>query len=242
MSIKSLIREEKFFHHFQPIYDLVNWRRFGYEALLRTKEFQNPEETFIAAKKQKQLYELDIRSIHKAVLTYRSAGFSRKDGYLFINIYPSTILNPSFPTFLNQIISNDSLKSQQIVLEISESEVINEFTILQEHILILKNEGFLIAIDDVGRGYSDFRTIIDLEPDIIKLDRYLANDLHKSKQKQSLVKLLLKYAEQNNSNIILEGIENESEMAMAKALGIKFGQGYVLGRPDALQRTVLTNV
>lgn len=238
LSIKSFIREEKFYHFFQPIYNLDGWNKLGYEVLLRSTVYPNPELTFEEAKKEKQLYELDSRSIHKAVLTYQSAGLTKKVGKLFLNILPSTILNPNFPSFINKIISDNCISSQQIVFEISESENIVEFDFFKKRVSELKKQGFLIAIDDIGRGYSNFKSIIELEPDYLKLDRYFAQGLHLSEEKQTVISFFLTYCKQFKSQLILEGIEEEAEMAAAKAIGVPIAQGYIFGKPALLQESV----
>lgn len=237
MSIVSFIREEQFYHFFQPICNLENWGKVGYEVLLRSNKYPNPEYTFQEAQKEKQLYELDSRSIHKAIMTYHSAGLSKKEGFLFLNVFPSTILNQNFLSFLNQITEN-FVRGQQIVLEISETEIIDDFEVFKDKILSLKQQGILIAVDDIGKGYSNFKSIIELEPDYLKLDRYFAKDLHVSKQKQSVVKNFISYCQENDSSLILEGIENEKDLAIAKVLGISMGQGYILGKPALIKQSV----
>lgn len=205
----------------------------GYEVLLRSEVYSNPEQAFQAARKRKQLYELDSRSIHKAVRTYQSTGNSQNESQLFLNILPSTILNPMFPSFLDTIIimKDKQLHRQQIVLEISESEIIDDFDYFKTMIVMLKRQGFLIAIDDIGKGYSNLKFIIELKPDYLKLDRYLAHDLHLFDEKQSLILLFADYCKQYQSQLILEGLESESELAIAKSLGVPLAQGYILGEP-----------
>jgi EAL domain-containing protein (putative c-di-GMP-specific phosphodiesterase class I) len=234
LSIKHFLKEEKFYHYFQPIYSLKSGEKLGYEVLLRSNIYPNPDYTFQEARKEKQLYELDSQSIHKAIATYHSAGLSKKDGKLFLNIFPSTILNPSFPSFLNKIITNNYLDSQEIILEISESELIEEFDTFKERIAELKKIGFLIAIDDIGQGYTNLKIIIELEPDYLKFDRYFTQNLQLSKQKQAIITLFLSYCDQYKSQLILEGVENEEDITIAKELGIPIAQGYFLGRPALL--------
>lgn len=234
MLIKDFIRMEKFYHYFQPIFHLNDWRKIGYEVLLRSEVYPNPEYTFQKAKREKQLYELDSRSIHKAISTYHLAGISKKYGNLFLNVFPSTILNPKFPSFLKEIITKYNINSQHLVLEISESEIIEDFDVFKKQISELRKLGVLIAIDDIGSGYSNFKNIIELEPDYLKLDRYFTKNLHLSNQKQTLITFFLSYCEQYKSQLILEGVENETEIAIAKALGIHIAQGYILGRPALL--------
>lgn len=236
MSVESFVKDEQFYHFFQPILDLHTRRELGYEVLLRSKVYSNPEVAFQAAKKEKLLYELDTRSIYKAIATYHSADFVRKEETLFINIFPSTILNPNFYLFLTQAISEFDLKCNQFVLEISESESIVDFELFKNRIDIFRKDGFLIALDDIGKGYSSIKSIIELEPDYLKLDLYFTQNLHKSEKKQAFILAIQKFCKHIKSEIILEGIETEEELKMTKTLDIPFAQGYLLGRPTSLSQ------
>lgn len=96
---------------------------------------------------------------------------------------------------------------------------------------LLKDKGYAIAIDDFGKGESSLQTVIELEPDFVKLDRYYAVKLSASIKKQNEIQMLLKLCQQKNMKLILEGIEEPTDLAMAKLLGVHLGQGYLLGEP-----------
>ena len=232
--INNFIQNELFSHHYQPIVDIQTWKRIGFEGLLRTSHFDTIEDAFKLAKTEKQLYELDSRSIHKAALTYHSAGFTKKDGYLFLNVFPSTLTNTNFLPLIRKIITENTYFSQQIIFEISEMEVINDFSSFKENINQLKSEGVLFAIDDVGKGNSNVKYIIELDPDFIKLDKYFSTNLYKDLKKQEFIKSMIQYTDNHEIKLVLEGIETEKDLAIAKYIGVKFGQGYVLGRPKSL--------
>lgn len=232
--LKNLIEKELFSHNFQPIIDIHTWTRIGVEGLLRTSHFENAEETFYRARTEKQLYELDSRSIHKAVYTYHSAGLTKKDGFLFLNVFPSTLTNPNFLPFIKKIMTENIYFRQQVIFEISEMETITDFLGLKENISKLKSEGIIFAIDDVGKGNSHFKSVIELEPDFIKLDKYYSVNLWKDTKKQEMIKAILHYTNHYDIKLILEGIETDMDLAIAKAIGVKYGQGYILGKPKAL--------
>ncbi|MEH7236739.1 EAL domain-containing protein [Bacillus sp. JJ1562] len=233
--IKNLIHNELFTHFFQPIIDIQTWTRLGYEGLLRTSHTANPEETFKLAKTEKQLYELDSRSIHKAAFTFHSAGFSKKDGHLFLNVFPSTITNTNFLPFIKKIITENNYISQQVIFEISEMESINDYIGLKENISKLKSEGIQFAIDDVGKGNSNLKSIIELNPDFIKFDKYFSKNLYRDTKKQAIIKTILHYTNSHNIKLILEGLETDVDLAVAKAIGVKYAQGYILGKPKSLK-------
>lgn len=231
MTIQTLIEEELFYHYYQPIYNLEDESKMGYEVLLRTDTYENPENLFQEARNTNLLYELDTKSISKGVKSYELNEYTKQKLNLFLNVFPSTLLNPTFQTFLHNTISTHNLSNHQIVLEISEAEVIEDYTIMSEYIKSLKKLGFKLAVDDVGKGNSSIRAIIDLKPHFIKLDRYFTIDLDQDKAKQAVIHFLLNYCKEFGSHLILEGVESKTELTIAKGLGIQFVQGYVLGKP-----------
>lgn len=229
--------EEEIYHVFQPIYDIQTSSISGFEGLLRSKKEPNTEVIFKKAEITGKLSELDIFSIKKAINSYYSTNKSSETVNLFLNIYPSTILRSNISSFVNSI---DSLNipKERVVFELSENEFIIDFHLLQSRIYELKKFGFQVAIDDFGKGYANLKRIIELEPDIVKLDRYFATDLQTSKKKQAMIELLIEFFNKNDCKMILEGIETEEVLSVAKKLGIKYAQGFHLGRPSELSKYV----
>jgi len=236
MLIDDFIEKKQFHHYFQPIFNIDTGMRIGYEVLLRTSVYPNPEFAFNEAKKAKRLFDLDSRSIDKALSTYGSAGVTSKDTLLFINVCPSTISDCTFVKFLDQLTMQNDLPRENIVLEISESELIEHPDFFMQELQALKQQGYKIALDDVGKGYANFDMLIELEPDYIKLDKLFANNLDTSTKKQGLIRFFLFYCQENKITLILEGLETKAELLMAKGLGVHNGQGFFLGRPAALDQ------
>ncbi|CQR46214.1 Putative cyclic di-GMP phosphodiesterase YliE [Paraliobacillus sp. PM-2] len=231
MLIDTVIEEEHFYHYFQPIFNINGQKVIGYEVLLRTSLFPNPVYTFQAAKEVKRLYELDSKSIKKAITTYYSSAIATEKLFLFINVFPSSIVNEAFDHFLEHLLRDNQIRKDQLVLEISESELIEDPPLFRMHIERLKQQGFHFALDDVGKGYANFDMMIDLEPNYIKLDRLFSYQLDQSKKKQNLIRFFLQYCKENDIKLILEGLETEEELQVAKAVGITYVQGFLLGKP-----------
>lgn len=234
MLIKDLIVEDSYFHFYQPIVNIEHNKIIGYEGLMRSANHSNPEQIFLQAKKEKRLVELDSRSIQKAAKAYQKAGYSLQDGRLFLNVFPTTLLDSNFLIFTKEIMLDDPKHCQHIVFEISELEDIHDQTRLIERIKELKELGFKFAIDDVGKGYSDFQTIIEMEPDYLKVDRYFSQQLSQFPKKQSFIQLVNEYSQRNGCELILEGLETVEDLEVARQLGVKYAQGYLLGRPEPL--------
>lgn len=204
--INSLIEHEQFYHHYQPLYNLTNGYRIGYEVLFRSIFFKNPEIPFQIARKANRLYELETKSIHKAIFSYCAAGYATKDAKLFINVFPSTITNPTFSIFMNKILTETQLKSQQIIFEINETEVVPNTFSFKKGLSDLKKQGFLIAIDDVGKEAASLRAIIELEPNYVKMDRYFAVNLSISVHKQEMIKSIMTYCKNINIHFIMPAL------------------------------------
>jgi EAL domain-containing protein (putative c-di-GMP-specific phosphodiesterase class I) len=239
ISIKELIEEQRFEHVYQPLWDLSNWKIFGYESLIRIVNggsVHNIEHLFQMAREQGCLYELDTTSIKNSIFHFP---FSKQDKkLLFLNIYPSTILHDRFKRFLNDLVAHFPAIEGQIVFELNETkdeEEVWEISELKERIRMIKEYGFYLAIDDVGKGASALQKIIEFQPDYIKLDRYFAKDLAMNKEKQRIVALLASYC-QEKIVLVLEGIEKEVDLAQAKLLKVPAAQGYLLGKPHKLEK------
>ncbi|GAA3404932.1 EAL domain-containing protein [Paenibacillus hodogayensis] len=221
---------------FQPLVQLETGAPAGYEALLRSAASESPERLFRTARAGGFLYELDTGAIRQAVSCYfGEIPDPRRAPLLFMNIFPSTLLHPSFDRFMEDDLFRRHPPSGQMVLEINEAheeEKMWDIQLLGDKIRELRRLGFLIALDDVGSGAASLRKIVEYEPDIVKLDRYFGNQLAASPGKQKLVSLFVDYCS-GSSGLVLEGLEEADDLAMARLLGVPIGQGFLLGRPGS---------
>jgi EAL domain-containing protein (putative c-di-GMP-specific phosphodiesterase class I) len=237
MTIKEIITNNLFTNVFQPIYRLSNKKIVGYESLLRCQFVKSPELLFAYADEKGCKYNLDLASITNSVKDFAAyyKSINSYDLFLSVNVYPSTIAMPFFPQVLEQLVENVSLSNQQIILEINESERIKDLDKILKNICVLKEKGFLIALDDLGKGEYSLQALIEIEPHVIKLDRYFAKDLAKNSKKQKALSYIINFFSEN-TKIILEGIETEEDMRCARGLGVLYGQGYYLAEPQLLHR------
>lgn len=233
-TMDRLITGSDFYHVVQPIINLSKDQVHGYEVLLRSERLQSPESLFNYAKDQNKLFDLDMKAIYKAFTTFKTEKTHLENVYLFINIFPSTLMDPAFNLNLQRIKSALKIQPNLIVFEINEAEKVKNFTALKEAILDLKEQGFLIALDDIGKGESTLPAILELEPDVAKIDRYFAKDLTNSPKKQKVIKLMLELFG-DDTTVIVEGFECEADLLSAKELGVPLGQGFFLGRPNPLE-------
>ncbi|MFB9274468.1 EAL domain-containing protein [Cohnella cellulosilytica] len=221
---------------FQPIVWLEDQRVYGYEALLRSSEKILPDHLFRLARTRNDLYELDCRAMAGSISTYfQQIGHDEPAAWLFVNVFPSTLLNPAFSKWIVQDMLNSRFPLNQIILEINEApeeEKMWDIGLLGEKLSEMRRYGFRIALDDVGSGAASLKKIVEYEPDIVKLDRYFGKQLARNTAKQRLVSLFAEFC-RGEMLLVLEGIEHADDLSVARSLGVPLGQGYLLGRPAA---------
>jgi len=167
-----------------------------------------------------------------------SRGFPA-DCKLFLNVRPTTIHDPNFrEELLGRTLAECGLQPSDVVFEISEQESIGNFEIFREVRDYYRKLGFQIALDDTGAGYASLEAVMELSPEFIKIDRAFIKGIDQDPARQQLVSALRTVAEQINAQMIGEGLDTLEELEMLGKLGIKFGQGWLFGKPMPLRHDV----
>lgn len=210
---------------FQPVVELETGRAVAYEALTRfdLEPLDPPDVWFERAAVVGLLEELEAVALDRALGYF---AVLPDDVIVSINVSPAAITSER----CRALLANAPL--DRTILEITEHAPVEEYGILQESLTALRRSGMKLAIDDAGAGFASLKHILLVEPDIIKLDVGLTRDIHLDVRKKALAEALISFATSTDTTIVAEGIENEDEMAALQALGVRFGQGYHLGRPQ----------
>ena len=124
--------------------------------------------------------------------------------------------------------------ASRTILEITEHAKVSSYEDLHRQLAPLKRIGVKVAVDDAGAGYSGLQHIVQLAPDIIKMDMSLTRAIDSDPARRALASAMVFYAREMGSSIVAEGIETEAELATLKLLGADKGQGYLLGKPGNL--------
>lgn len=229
----KLLAEEKVHMHFMPIVYLPSGEALGWEALARgpaNSLFATPAALFSYAQETDTVFRLENICRKRALEHIR---FLKPHEKLFINLDPRAIDDPFLLRGKVQLLLAEyELTPQNIVLEITERHAITNYSAFRKIIEEYRKQGFLIAVDDAGAGYSSLESITEIYPDFIKLDMSLIRNIDVDPIKQALLETFVSFAEKVNCKIIAEGIETERELETLMDLGVIYGQGYYLGRPD----------
>ncbi len=233
--LEEILLEENVSIVYQPVVSLAEREVIGYEALMRGpvgSGLESPLTLFQIAEGCDLEYELDRLCRRQAL---RNAKGIERDQKLFLNILPASIHDPEFEDArLQATLAELGLSSHNHVFEISERQAIGNFHIFREAIDYFKKLGFSIALDDIGAGFSSFEAVLELSPDFLKIDMSLVRGIEENPPKQELLRGLQTLAEKMGSTIIAEGIETPNELQVIEELGIRCGQGFLLGRAGTL--------
>jgi len=217
---------------FQPVMDLRHRTVLGYEALSRGPAgsvYQMPLRLFEMSERADLVFELDRKCRRRALA---SANTLPKSAKLFVNVYPSAMYDPEFQgAALVRLLEAQGLNPNRVVLEITENAAIENYEVFAEALGELVQLGFSIAVDDVGAGYSGLEKIAHLHPRYLKFDRELIRDIDSSYIRREMTRALKSFADSIDSDIIAEGVERQGELDTLVELGVKYGQGFLLGRP-----------
>ena len=222
--ISTTISEEQYSIVYQPIFDLLSMEVRGLESLSRfsAAPSRSPDVWFAEAATVDQSVSLELATMRTALVALPRVP---KDVYLAINLSPPTILSSEFGAAV------DGLPLEKILLEITEHESISTYNELSEVLERLRFAGLRIAVDDAGAGYASMRHVLNLKPDLIKLDMSLTRDIDSDPARRALASALVGFARETGCGIIAEGVETPEELEVLRQLGVTKAQGYLLGRP-----------
>lgn len=222
--LKEVMAQRSFTMVFQPIWSFVGQRPAGLEALCRfTKEpYRSPDRWFHDAFAVGLGTDLELSVIKTALEAF---AWLPDHVYLSVNVSPETILSGRLGPMLTGI------PAGRLVVEITEHAEVRDYPRLVEALKPLRTAGIRLAIDDAGAGYSSLQHIVQLQPDIIKLDMSLTRSVDLDPARRALAAALIYFAAETGCAIVAEGIETESEMETLRLLGVSSGQGYFISRP-----------
>ena len=230
----DIILRERVVTAFQPIMGLGPDRTvLGFEALSRGPKgtgLERADDLFGSATAHQLLVELDRLCRRRALL---SSGRIPTNAKIFVNTLPATIRDPQFRgRSLIESLDKAQVSPDRIVIEITEKLVIENYNLFREAMAYFTDLGMSFAVDDVGSGYSGLESIARLKPTFLKIDIALIRDVHVSRVNRAICEAIIALGHGIGAAVIGEGIQAEEEAAALLEMGVDWGQGFHLGRPD----------
>jgi len=243
-SDESILENITVINHFQPIISSITHSLVGFESLCRgicnhCNRLIPPFELFNMLKTEEELFIIDKLARKTAISNIGSLLSNQNHFHLFINfdahLIEERIENPEG---LVDLCKTNNIRPQNIVIEITESRPC-DIDILKEFVDKCRGYGFLIALDDVGSGYSNFDRISIIKPDIIKIDRSIIKDFDKDHNKQIIFKAISSIAKKLGMLLLAEGVETEEEIIYSLEHGADLLQGFYFSRPAEIDDSLI---
>jgi diguanylate cyclase (GGDEF)-like protein len=225
----AVCRGDGLFAVSQAIIRLADGSVAGYEVLSRVATGATTElpERFFAACAEKNLLTLADHRCFRACLEF--AEHFPRGARKHVNLFPSTILGVPAEHLLRDI--RERFDPRTVCIEISESQIIGDPSYLVEAVQQLRAGEVRIGLDDVGCGNTSIESLLLLEPDVIKLDKRVVRGVGTDASARGRLQKLVEMSRLVATQVIAEGIQNQEDLETAKAMGLRFGQGYLWGRP-----------
>jgi diguanylate cyclase (GGDEF)-like protein/PAS domain S-box-containing protein len=235
--LRLAVTQELLAVHYQPTYTLDTGKLVGVEALVRwnhPERGQIPPDSFIPLAEQTGLiHELGLFVLREACLQGRRWLDAAPETPLSIgvNISGKQLQRVGFPAEVREVLAESGLPPRSLVLEMTESVLMDDTDGSAQALAELKEMGIRIAIDDFGTGYSSLSYLHRFPVDILKIDRSFVERLSGAHAEESLVQSIVQLAQTLHLETIAEGIEDHGQLLTLRRLGCQVAQGYHFGRP-----------
>ena len=212
---------------YQPIVDLEANVVVGFEALARFPSApERPVETwFTEAAAVGLRLELELAAVEAALAELPDAPAGP---YLSVNAMPETLASPGLAELLA------AAPADRLVVEITEHAPVHDYEALNRAMQRMRGRGVRLAVDDAGAGFASLRHILQLAPDIIKIDNALTRNVYKDPARRALAAGLISFATELGATVVAEGIQTRQELETLQELGVRYGQGFYIRRPGPI--------
>ncbi len=237
--IKDAMENDRIVPFFQPIIDNEIEAITKYESLVRLIGKDGKVVSpffFLDIAKKAKLY----LKITRIMLDKTLQQLSRTPQYEFsINLTVEDIQDNEIRTYIINKIKNCKY-SKNIILEITESEEIEDYEVINLFVDEVKQFGVKVAIDDFGSGYANFKHILELKADFIKIDGSLIKDIDTNKEAEMVTEAIIAFSKKIGAKTVTEYIHSREVQEKVLSLGADFSQGFYLGEPSPKLQTIQT--
>lgn len=227
--------ERQFVLHYQPCIDLRSGMPVRVEALIR---WQHPRLGLLCPDQFVELAELSgaIQPMTRWVIDegLRAAAVWRGLGHdlgLAFNLSVRNLYDPELVSHLEQALAAHDLPASSLVLELTETELMDDPSLAREVFSALGELGLNTSIDDFGTGYSSLTYLRDLPLQELKVDRSFVGGMHRRSDEFTIVRSMIDLAHNLGLEVVAEGVEHEDDLHLLRRLGCDYAQGFHFSHP-----------
>jgi diguanylate cyclase (GGDEF)-like protein/PAS domain S-box-containing protein len=235
--LRRAVRDGEFILQYQPIVDVVDGRVTGLEALVRWNDPERgmiPPGEFIPLAEETGLilpmgkWVLEQACAQGSAWRSKYADFDLK---ISVNISGRQFQQPTFVSEVADVLRVTQLSPSSLVLELTESILVQDSTTAVRKIGELKELGVQLALDDFGTGYSSLNYLRAFPIDVLKIDKSFIDGVAKGAEESALARAIVQIGETLSLRTVAEGIESEEQATELRSLGCVEGQGFFFARP-----------
>ncbi|MCY4177600.1 MAG: EAL domain-containing response regulator, partial [Endozoicomonadaceae bacterium] len=230
----NALNNQEFKVWYQPKVNLADGSWHAVEALAR---WEHPQQGIISPgrfipllEQAQRIHELTWQQLHilaTDIQTWLKAG---ENIAVSVNLSPAMLNDKSLPEKLSEIVNHYKVPTKNIVLEITESIIMQNIALSLEIIARLKLRGFLLSIDDFGTGYSSFQQLGRIPFSELKIDQSFVKDAGENDKNRAIIESSINLAKQLNLKTVAEGVETAGEWKLLQSLGCDMGQGFFIAK------------
>lgn len=231
--ILNAVENRDIIPYFQPLVSTKTGKTDAVEVLSRIRlgdgRIMGAGEFVEVAEKMGIIHKMDYIVMEKALQKVQEQGFQ---GNIFINLSPRALVLNEFVSESRRIVADSRIDPGRIVFEITERETIKNMNMLEKFVNNLKTEGFKLAIDDFGSGFSSFHYLKRFPIDFLKIEGDFIVNMIKNEKDRALVRSISLLAQELGIKTVAEYVEDEEVMQSVCQTGIDLAQGFHIGRPS----------
>lgn len=236
--IRNAVRADAMRLHYQPITSLEDGSLIGFEALLRwsvpNRGRISPAKIVSIAEETGLIHPMTLNLLRQSCLQLRAWQDRHEQArslMLGINLSRRLVLEPRIVEEIDAVLRQTGVRPENIALEITESAMINDREAAIELFQRLRGLGLWLHLDDFGTGYSSLSCLYRIPLNGIKIDRTFLCEASAHRQQYAILKAIVGIAEALDLRVIVEGLETTEQLDLVRSLGIKMGQGFLIGAP-----------
>lgn len=215
---------------YEPLIDLNTDEPLGYEMLARWESRTLgtvPPADFIPVAEDKGL--ISALSDHMFRRAFQDASQWPAHLSLSINVSPLQLRDPWFAQKLLKLLAETGFPAQRLILELTESAIVDNLPLAQAVFTSLRNQGIRMALDDFGTGYSSIASLRSLPFDSVKIDREFVARMSDNESADSVAEAVLQLGKSLGLPVVAEGIECDKTAQRLSDLACAVGQGHYFG-------------
>ncbi len=244
--MRLALQKEEFELHYQPIVDIKRMTVVGFEALVRwrhpTRGLIPPNEFIPFAEETGFIVELGAQVLEMActhIAAWEEAGVIDDEITVSVNIAAQQLLQPSILQHMQNCLDSTGISARRLRLELTEHSVIEDHDLVGGILQALKQKNIRLSIDDFGTGYSALSYLHKLPVDCLKVDRSFVKPITDDPESLGIVPLIISMAETMSMEVVVEGVEDTTQLRQLQKLGCRYAQGYLFQKAVTVDRVAM---